>query len=334
MSRPPQKADYRLLAKVAKLYYEQGLRQREIADRLHLSRPKVSRLINQAHDEGIVQIIIIPRPGNYHELEDEVEEKFNLHEVIITEVNPVDTQEIVSEKIGMTAADYLLRTLQDKDVLGVSWGTTISAMVNALQPTVAKKTQIVQLIGGLGPPEAEAHANILCQRMSQILRSKLTLISAPGIVDTQEIRQIFLSDRYVQAAFDLFSSIDVAYVGIGAPTPNSVIMRDGSIITQKELEYLKALGAVGDIALRFFDAEGQLVRSTIDERVIGISLEEIQQIERVVGIAGGPQKPEVIRGALKGGWVNVLVTDQITAEQLLGVEEPSHESDSIEAEPA
>lgn len=323
MSRPPQKVDYRLMTKVAKLYYESGLRQREIAERLRLSRPKVSRILNQARDEGIVQITVIPRSSDHHALEIDLEDRFQLNEVVVVEVNREDPQRAISEKIGQAAADYLSRTIQDGDVIGVSWGTTVNAMVNALQPTTAQNTQVIQLIGGLGAPEAEVHATSLCQRMAHVLGSRLTLIPAPGIVDSEEVRRILLSDRFVETAFMLFATVNVAYVGIGAPTPDSVIIRDGSIISQEELNELKSLGAVGDIALRFFDAAGRPVTSPIDGRVIGITLDQLRKVERIVGVTGGPKKLPVIYGALVGGWINILITDQLTAKSLLNMDGPS-----------
>lgn len=316
MGRPPQQIDYRLLDKVSRLYYETNLTQREIARRLHLSRPKVSRLLNQAKEEGLIQITIVPHPGSFSQLEGKLESKYDLQEVVITEVTPEDNQDVVSQKIGVTAANYLRRTLGDNDVIGISWGTTLKAMVNSLQPGEAVHTQVVQLIGGLGAPEAEVHATSLCQRMAQTLRAKLTLIPAPGIVDSQEVKQILLADRHVQTAFNMFPSINVAYVGIGAPTPTSVMLSDGSIIRESELETLLQLGAVGDVALRFFDEMGKPLISEIDDRVIGISLPQIAKIDRVVGVTGGPQKIATIRGALLGGWIDVLVTDQITAQKL------------------
>ncbi|PIE82009.1 MAG: DNA-binding transcriptional regulator [Chloroflexi bacterium] len=317
MARPPQQIDYRLLGKVSRLYYEDGYMQREIAERLHLSRPKVSRLLNQAKEEGLVQITIIPPSSSFTELESKLETKYNLQEVVITEVEAEDPQAAVSQKIGAAAAEYLHRTQQDGDIMGISWGTTLKAMVNALQPSETRQIQIVQMIGGLGAPEAEIHATALCQRMAQILNAKLTLIPAPGIVDSQAVKQILQADSHVQAAFNLFPAINVAYVGIGAPTPDSVLISDGSIIQESELETLLQLGAVGDIALRFFDNIGNAVVSELDERVIGITLAEIAQIERVVGVTGGLQKTTTIQGALQGSWIDVLITDQITASQLL-----------------
>jgi len=190
-------------------------------------------------------------------------------------------------------------------------------MVAALQPRPTPGAHVVQIIGGLGPPESEVHATDLCRRLAQLLQCHFTLLPAPGIVDHAVAKEVILSDSHVRRAFELFPRISVAYVGVGAPTPDSVIMRDGSILTWEELNNLLKKGAVGDIALRFFDAMGRPVISEIDERVIGITLEELRQIKRVVGVAGGPQKVEVLRGALRGGLINVLITDHMTAYQLV-----------------
>jgi len=317
MARPKQEEDPRLLTKVSKLYYEEGLNQDEIMTRLQLSRSKVSRLLKRARDRGIVKITVVPPPGLFPDLEAELEERYHLKEAVVVEVRDPQSQPLVSRELGIAAANYLIRTLQDNDVIGVSWGTTLSHMVAALEPRPANGVHVVQIIGGLGPPESEVHATDLCRRLAQLLQCRLTLLPAPGIVDHVEAKEIILSDSHVRHCFELFSRITVAYVGVGAPTPDSVIMRDGSIITQEELDALLQKGAVGDIALRFFDAFGRPVLSELDERVIGISLEELRQIKRVVGVAGGPKKVEVLRGALRGGLINVLITDHVTAYQLV-----------------
>ncbi|WP_448336157.1 sugar-binding transcriptional regulator [Bellilinea sp.] len=317
MPRPKQEEDLRLLAKISKMYYEENLTQDEIMERLQLSRSKVSRLLNRAHERGIVKITIVPPPGLFSELESELERQYHLKEAVVVEVEESASQATVAREIGNAAAGYFLRTLQDNDVIGISWGTTLGEMVAALQPRSAPGAHIIQLIGGLGPPESEIHATDLCRRLAQLLRCKLTLLPAPGIVDRSEVKNMFLSDSHVNHAFSLFSSINVAYVGIGSPAPDSVIMRDGSILSWEEMNSLLKKGAVGDIALRFFDDMGHPIKNEIDERVIGISLEELRRIKRVVGVAGGPQKVNVIRGALRGGLINVLITDQMTAQQLL-----------------
>lgn len=307
----------RLLTKVSKLYYEQALTQQEIAQRLHLSRPKVSRLLQQAHQRGIVQITVHSPSAVHTDLEQQLEQQFGLKEASIVQVNQDASSEVITRELGTAAARYVQRTLVAQDVLGVSWATTLNAMVNALLPMDVADAHIVQLIGGLGPPEADVHATDICRRCAHLLNCRLTLVPAPGIVNSLEIKQALLSDSHIQHAFSLFPDLTMALVGIGVSSPSSVLMRDGSIITQAELDELKKLGAVGDISLRFFDKEGRPIRASLDERVIGITLEQLQQVERVIGVAGGREKLEAVCGALRGRLINVLITDPILTQDLL-----------------
>ena len=320
MARKPDPIDLRLLSKVSKLYYEQKLTQQEISERLRLSRPKVSRLLQQAHEEGLVQITVLSPPGGYADLEQALEQRFGLQEAVITEVEPSSPQEVVSRQIGIVAAEYLYRTIQDGDVIGIFWGVTLNSMINALKPCSTCDVHVVQMVGGLGPPEAEEHATGLCRRMAQLLNGRLTLLPAPGLVDNADVREVYLSDSHVRKAFEMFEHIDIAFLGIGAASPTAWIMQNG-VLTLEELQGLVRQGAVGETALHFFDAQGQLIPSSIEDRLIGISLEQLKRIPRLVGMAGGHEKHHVIRAALQGGLVNVLITDQLTAQYLLSTSE-------------
>jgi DNA-binding transcriptional regulator LsrR (DeoR family) len=199
----------------------------------------------------------------------------------------------------------------------MAWGATLSAMVEALSPRSTPDVHIVQLVGGLGPPEAEVHATELVRRMARTLGCKLTLLPAPGIVDSQEAVQVLMADRHVRHAFEMMERVNVAYVGIGAPVADSVLMRSGSLITGQKLDELSALGAVGDIALRFFDVHGQPVAYDLANCVLSVTVEQLKGIERVVGVSGGSQKRLAVRGALEGQLIDVLITDHVTANSLL-----------------
>lgn len=309
--------EQRLLVKVSKMYYEEGLAQDDIILRLNLSRSKISRLLQQARDEGIVQITVTTPRHMYSDLENRLEKQYGLTEVIIVEAHSGDSVENIIHELGVAAAGYLERVVGPTTALGISWGSTLHAMVAALHSKRLPKTKVVQIIGGLGQPEAEVHATDLCHRLARSLGSQLTLLPVPGIVATQQARNVLLSDLYVRQAIEMFNHLDVVFVGIGAPVADSVLIRDGSILSHTELELLLKKGAVGDIALRFFDSHGQPVKSEVDQRVIGITFEQLKCIRRVVGVAGGPEKYDSILGALRGQLINVLITDSMMAERLL-----------------
>lgn len=307
----------RLLVKVSKLYYEEGLSQDDIVARLNLSRSKISRLLQQAREQGIVQISVVTPKHLFSDLETHLEHQFGLQEALVVESQPEDSIESIRRTLGIAAAGYLERSLNGFHLLGVSWGETLNSMVAAIRPIGGFSGKVVQIIGGLGPPEAEVHATELCLRLARALNAQPILLPAPGIVTTPQARQVLLSEADVQQAVSLFGKLDLVFVGIGVPTPNSVLMRVGSLLSAQELELLRERGCVGDIALRFFDEHGKPVQSEIDQRVVGITLEQLKQAHRVVGVAGGLHKLAALRGALRGGLVNTLITDSLTAQNLL-----------------
>lgn len=317
MAPPNEGVNYRLLSKIAKLYYFQDRTQQQIANSLGLSRPKVSRLLQQAREVGVVQISVNSN-GTFLELETEIEQRYGLTEVMIVEKATASADgSLLKRNLGAAGAAYLSRSVQKGDVIGVTWGSTLRAMVEALQPRSVPDLRVIQTLGGLGPPEDEGHATELSRRFAQLLGGKATLLPAPGLVGSVETRDVLLSDRYVQMAFETFSSLTTAYVGIGALSTNPVFDGEDGSYANAVYDELQNAGAVGDIAMRFFDEDGEPVQTSLDELTIGITREELEEVPRVVGIAGGPEKVGAINGAVKGGLVDVLITDAATAEQLI-----------------
>jgi DNA-binding transcriptional regulator LsrR (DeoR family) len=230
---------------------------------------------------------------------------------------PGDSQSHVSRAVGSAAAGYVIRAISSRSTIGMCWGDTLRYMVSGMAPHRYPGAEVVQIIGGIGQPDAEVHATELCRTMARALDCRLTLLPVPGIVGDQRTREALLADVHVQRAFDAFDDLDIAFVGIGAPTTDSVTMRDGSIISRAELDDLLRKGTVGDIALRYYDAAGECIESEINERIIGMTLEQIKRVPKVVGVSGGPQKVAAIRAALAGQLINVLITDSVTAGKLL-----------------
>lgn len=317
MVRGDKSIENRLLSKVSSMYYDQSLNQQEIADRLHLSRPKVSRLLKRAREKGIVRISVISPSDTFVELEKALEEKYGLREALIIDVDQQTSDQRLKREIGTAAANYLLRTITEGDVIGVSWGTTLQAMVDVMPGRQTKNLHVVQSLGGVGPPEAKAHATDISRRLSQLLNSRLTLLPAPGIVGSIEAKEVLLSDRQVKGALDMFSKINILCVGLGALKTNPVLDRNSNELPAHLYDEMTNSNAVGDIALRFFDRQGNEVESSLKDLVIGISIEELKKVDTVVGIAGGPQKTDVIKGALNGKLIDVLITDNKTVESLL-----------------
>ena len=317
MPRTKDPIDVRLLSKISSMYYDQEYNQQEIADRLHLSRPKVSRMLKQAREQGIIQITIVTPNGNFVELEHALEKKFGMKEVILVESDSEMSDAMIKRRIGSEAARYLDRTAHEGDVIGVTWGTTLQAMVDSIQPKPIENLHIVQALGGVGPPEAKAHAADISRRLSQLLHAKLTLLPAPGIVGSVQAKEVLLNDPQVKNTLNLFSMIDSLYVGLGALETNPVLNGGSEEISESTCREIFESKAIGDIALRFYDSKGNEVNTILKDLVIGVSPEEMTRIDTVIGIAGGREKAEVIYAALTGKNINVLISDSMTAEKVL-----------------
>ena len=226
----------RLLVKVAKLYYENGLTQDAISQRLRMSRPKVSRLLQEARDQGVVQISIAAVPGGYADLERQLEARFDLMEALVVGVTEPASSAVVARELGQAAAEFFRRTVQDGDVIGLTWGATLAGMVEHLQSEKKQRVVVAQMVGGLGQPSSEAHATDLARRVSLALDATLNLMPAPGIVGTVELARMLRSDRHIAQSLEAVAKANIAFVGIGAPCTDSVLMHDESIITWKEVD--------------------------------------------------------------------------------------------------
>jgi DNA-binding transcriptional regulator LsrR (DeoR family) len=309
--------ELRLMAKVASLYYTRKLRQVDIAAQLDLSQATVSRLLKRAQEEGIVRISVSTPMGSYPDLENALAERYGLKEVILVEAGVDDNQ--LLRNLGAAGAFYLETTVRNDEYIGISsWSETLLATANAMQPLNRSiSARVIQILGGIGNPTAETHAAQLTRRLANLVHGEATILSAPGVVGSRETRDILLADPFVSEAITLFDRVTLALVGVGALEPSRLLASSGNVFSQRELETLREQGAVGDVCLRFFDEEGQQVNTPLNDRVIGMSLEQLKHVARPVGIAGGKRKFAAIRGALKGGVIHVLITDHLTAEQLL-----------------
>jgi DNA-binding transcriptional regulator LsrR (DeoR family) len=309
--------ELRIMTKVARMYYEQGLRQMDIMEKLDLSQSTVSRLLKRAEAEQIIRITVLEPMGVHTELETELQSAFGLKEAIV--VDSVEDDEAIARDVGKAGAFYLENTLKQSEVIGISsWSATLLHMVNAMYP-VPRDTgaKVVQILGGIGSPTASVHANHLTARLSQVLRAEPKFLPAPGVVGSAANKQAFFQDPFVREVIELFDHVTLALVGIGAVEPSKLLAASGNVFSEDELSMLREKGAVGDLCLRFFDIHGAPVRTPLDDRVISMSHQQLQRVRRSVGVAGGQRKLAAIRGAVAGRWINVLVTDRMTAERLL-----------------
>lgn len=307
-----------LLTKIAVMYHEQGLRQPEIAERLHISQSRVSRFLKEAVAVGVVRTVVVPPPGVFPELEAELCERYGLIDAVVAD--PVsDDEAVLLRALGAAAATYLETTLVSDELVGISsWSSSLLAAVEAMSArTTGTARRVVQVIGGTGHVGAQVMATRMAERFSQVLGAEPAYLQAPGVVDSSTARDALLSDTNFANVVEDWKHLSLLLVGIGALEPSPLLQDSGNGLGEAELVELRALGAVGDVCLRFFDAEGNPLNSDLDDRVVGIGVTELRSVARKIGIAGGERKHDAIRAAAIGGWVDVLITDRATAKALL-----------------
>lgn len=308
---------HRLLYRIAQSYYLDGFTQQQIARRFGLSRPKISRLLQLGRDAGVININLAPPPSGTADLERALERTFGLEEAVVVTVSDADDQSDVARKLGPAAAESLIRCLHGNEVVGLTWGTSLLHMVHSLPVKFLPNVTVVQILGGLGPVGEMEHSTELVQMAAQRLNARLRLLPAPGIVASREAFQALKSDNQISETLALAMRSDIVLIGLGLPSQDSILIRDGNIITQDDLAMVKKSGGVGDVVLRYINAMGEPIDLEINERIIGLTLEQIKTVPRVIAVAGGNAKYKLIRAALRGRIMNVLVTDHVTAENLL-----------------
>ncbi|WP_309066071.1 sugar-binding transcriptional regulator [Microbacterium sp.] len=331
MTRQPRKAGsrhdverLRLLAKVARMYYEQGIRQPQIAATLGMSQSRVSRSLKEAGRLGIVRTIVVPPSGVYGDVEDALRDRFGLRDVVVADA-PDESEAAILRALGAAGAGYLESTLTGEDRIGISsWSSTLLATAEAMTPsTVRTAVEVVQIIGGVGKPSVQVRATQLAEQFARVTGATPRFLAAPGVVTSRALRDALLADPFIAELARSWAGLSVALVGIGSVEPSPLLRESGNALAEPDLAALRELGGVGDVCLHFYDENGAALGSALDERIVGISADALRAVPRVIGIAGGPRKLKAIRGAVLGGWINTLITDLATARALLADDDPA-----------
>lgn len=309
--------EQRLLVKIATLYYLEGRKQSDIARLLSLSQSFVSRAINRCLKEGVVKISVVQPSNIFVNLEKGLETRYGLQQAIVVDAEEDASDPTLKRAIGSAAAHYLETRLRPGDLVGVSsWSSTIRAMVDEVHAQNLKAAGVIQLLGGVGP-NGNVQATILTQTLARQLNCDAWLLPSQSIEGSVEEKARLIASRDVADVIARFAEVEIAIVGIGILEPSQLLKTSGNYYDEAMLQVLAARGAVGDICLRYYDAGGRPVLRDEEDPVIGMDLHTLKNCPNVVALAGGVEKAAAIRGALNGGYIDVLITDYPTARRLI-----------------
>ncbi|MFS0907015.1 sugar-binding transcriptional regulator [Priestia aryabhattai] len=306
----------RQLVKVANLYYMDGWTQEQIAKKVGVSRPIISRILQKARDSKVVEVYI--RDENIHtvELEQQLEKRYGLKDAIVVSTVGL-TPDMVKKAVGQASAYYLSKYLKKRNVsqLGISWGSTLAELVKEYPFERKEQMNIVPLVGGMGTQHVEIHANQLAYELAKKMSCACSYLYAPAIVETKELKERLVSMREISSVLEEGKKVDVALIGLGNPYKGS--MRKLGYLKDNDLKQLRDTSVVGDIGSRFFDELGVVVNHPLNDRVIALPLEQLKRVKEVIGVVEGTHKVESTKAALKANYLDVLIIDEQTALALL-----------------
>ncbi len=298
-----------MLAEIASMYYEQNLTQAEIADRLFISRTRISRLLKSAQEKGIVKFSIEHVSDRSYELEDIIKRAYHMKEVFVLNDQNLDYEQSLVQ-MGRLAASYLDKRIQSAGVIGISWGRSIAATINSLQGFPHKRLEIVQIIGGTLVQNPVIDIAGITQKIINKYNATGIYLNAPLYMADESAAESLKRQPVISFALEKARKSDLVITGIGSPGTETFSYMFNGYHNEAELEQVVASGAAGFMCAQAFDIEGNPLTTGFNDRVIGLSLNELKGIDTVVGISGGNQKASAVLGALRGGYCNVLVTDR------------------------
>jgi DNA-binding transcriptional regulator LsrR (DeoR family) len=314
----PTPRDPALLLAAARLYYLDGQSQAEVAKAMGTSRSNVSRMLTEALSQGIVEIRINDPEGRVHDLEDQLQAVFGLREarVALSSGAPGLRTE---DQVGRQAARLLLENLKDSMTVALSWGHALQSMVYATTSDHAyHRVALVQLVGGMSAISNEISGQELVRELAVRIGAEYRLLHAPATVESPAVREALMAEPSVARALAESARADLAIVGIGTPSlGSSAAVLDSMSLTDEDRATFWAAEPAGDVAARYYDAAGRPVHGAVDDRVLGVTLDDLVKIPHVVGVAHGRAKAPGVIAALRGRLIDSLVCDESLARTVL-----------------
>lgn len=325
------------LAEVARLYYLKNLTQEHIAERIGMSRSNVSRMLKEARVRGLVEIRIHAPLTAAGDLQGELGGRLGLRECLVLANPRMGTEASTGadrmDRLSALGARYLQENVADGSVVGVSWSSTVHHVVSSRYLQEKSDTSAVQLMGSIGGSIAELDGVSITARLADTLGARAHYLHAPMLVASALVRDGLLRDPHIRATLEVARGADTMVVSVGTIDRRSGQYRTG-YLDDEDLDGIRDRGAVGDICGSYFARDGSPVRLEMNRRTIAIGFEEMRAIPNRVGVSGGPGKALANIGAVRAGLLNVLITDQDTAAEMLGILKDEDAQKDLDARPA
>jgi DNA-binding transcriptional regulator LsrR (DeoR family) len=306
--------EYRLCVRVAKLYYENGLTQNEIAQKMGVSRVTVYRLLNKAVELGIVEIKIHAPFGENFDLEQDLIVRYNLRDAVV--VPDPEGDESIYLALARGAADWLKRNLKSGMRVGLGLGRTISHLPLVFSTDEPINCTFTEVVGGASDHSGGFAKYNVTSKMAELAGGKAEFLYAPNMVSSAELQKSLLNEPSISQALERARRSDIVLQSVGTVDETAILYVEKKI-TLEQLREIQNSEAVGDALGHYFDCNGQMVSTFLDNRIIGIGLEDLKKVPWSVLVAGGEEKKKVIQAAMKGAYFNVLITNADTARFLL-----------------
>lgn len=303
---------------ISRLYYLEGATQAQIAQKLHLSRPTISRALQYARDNNIVNIQVNDPLSDVDALQDQLRRKYQLDDVVVADVGAAGDPQEVLDLLGQAAANYLPTIIQDNDTVGISWGRTLAAVARHLQPSACKNVQVVYLKGTVANSTHNNFVVEVTKHFNACYHTQAEILPLPVIFDQPAIKEMVTKDRFIHGILTAARQAQVALFTVGTTAPDATLFELG-YLSDVEIKKLQRQ-SVGDIISQFVDQDGRIVDPALTARTMALPLDQLKEKRQAVLIAGGMAKLPAIRAALAGRYANVLVTDTNVALHLMNEE--------------
>ncbi|MEY0905322.1 sugar-binding transcriptional regulator [Providencia rettgeri] len=316
MDRSQTSSEIELLTEIAIAYYRDEITQEEIANKFGISRIKVGRLLKRAKEEGIVEINVRYHPIFSTQLEQQLLSRFPISRALIALDHPDEEEQ--RYQVGTLVANYLSTTLRDNMIVTVGQGRNVAVVADSGGAVPEKDCRFICGIGGTHRPGDSINADHISRRLAKKFGGTSETLYAPAYVENNELKQSFMKNGTIKETLDRARKADIALIGIGDMNEDSYMVKLGWFTPREIVDASLNQGVIGDIAgYDFFNAQGQHVDTVMNDRVIGLSIEELKKIPCVIAITSESSKAMAIMGALRTGAIDIIATSASNVRTIL-----------------